>query len=91
MTEYNHARDNAIASLGKIIRHQNAFVTADQNMASQLVAYWIGLLPITHDVEEGQAQYEFLCDFLLGKPEFIFSGDPATTAVQLAKIFGEAF
>lgn len=91
MTLYNHARDNAIASLGKIIRYQNSFVTSDQGMASQLVAYWVGLLPITHDIEEGQAQYEFLSDFLLSKPEFIFSGDPASTAVQLAKIFGEAF
>jgi len=55
MTLYNHARDNAIASLGKIIRYQNSFVTSDQGMASQLVAYWVGLLPITHDIEEGQA------------------------------------
>ena len=60
-------------------------------MASQLVAYWIGLLPITYDLEEAQAQYEFLCDFLLGQPAFIFSGDAETTATQLAKIFGESF
>ena len=62
-------------------------------MASQLVAYWIGLLPITHDLEEAQAQYEFLCDFLLGEPEFIFtpSSDVSVTAGQLAKIFGESF
>jgi hypothetical protein len=91
VTEYQHAKDNAIASLGKVIRYQNAYVVKDQTMATQLVAYWIGLLPITHDLEEGQAQYEFLCDFLLGQPAFIFSGDPATTAMQLAKIFGEAF
>lgn len=91
LTLYHHARDNAIASLGKVIRHQLAFVQADANMASQLVAYWIGLLPITHDIEEAKAQYEFLCDFLLGQPAFIFSGDPASRAAELAKIFGESF
>lgn len=55
------------------------------------MTYWLGLLPITHDVEEATAQYEFLSTFLAEQPAFIFGADPATTAQQLAKIYGEAF
>ena len=34
VTEYNHARDNAIASLGKVIRYQQNYLSANQEMAS---------------------------------------------------------
>lgn len=60
-------------------------------MCSQLVQYWIAQLPITHDVEEAQLQFEFLCDFLLENPPFVLTGDLAQAAQQMAKIFGEAF
>ena len=90
MIEYNHARDNAIASIGKILKHQSALVWQNAAMASQLVSYWISLLPITHDLEEAQAQYEFLCDFI--REEKVFTDEGAVqTATQLATVFGESF
>lgn len=52
---YHHARDNAIASIGKVIKFQNAVVQNNPNYGSQLVTYWLGLLPITHDIEEAIA------------------------------------
>jgi hypothetical protein len=61
---YHHARDNAIASIGKVIKFQTEVVLQNPNYGAQLVTYWLGLLPITHDTEEAIAQYEWLSDFL---------------------------
>jgi hypothetical protein len=65
MTHFNYARDNAIASLGKIIKHQQSTLKQNPNTTMQLVKYWISLLPITHDVEEAQDQCILLADFVL--------------------------
>ena len=64
---YHHARDNAIASIGKVIKYQSNLVQSNPNYQANLVTYWLGLLPITHDIEEAAAQYEFLSDCLLGQ------------------------
>jgi len=88
---YHHARDNAIASIGKVIKYQTALVQSNPAYQGQLVSFWLGLLPITHDVEEAVAQYVYLSTFLLEQPAFIFGADATTAAQQLAKIYGEAF
>ena len=64
VTQYHHARDNAIASIGKVLKFQQSYVQSNPQIAAQLVQYWLGLLPITHDLEEAQIQYEFLSDFI---------------------------
>ena len=92
ITQYHHARDNAIASIGKVLKFKQDYLQGNPQMTAQLIQYWLGLLPITHDVEEAQSQYEYLSDFILENPAFIFgSGDAASTAATLAKIYGEAF
>lgn len=88
---YQHARDNAIASIGKVIKYQTALVGSNPNYGTQLVTYWLSLLPITHDVEEAVAQYEYLSDFILEQPQLILEANPSDAAQQLAKIYGEAF
>ena len=91
---YQHARENAIASIGKVIKYQTSLVQSNPNYKSNLITYWLGLLPITHDIEEAVAQYEFLSDCLLDQQngaQMILGSDPAATAHQLAKIYGEAF
>lgn len=55
--QFNHARDNAIASIGKVIKFQRQYIESNPEMSAQITRYWIDHLPITHDVEEGQAQY----------------------------------
>ena len=90
-TQFYHARDNAIASIGKVIKFQEAYVRQNPQMAQQLSTFWINTLPITHDVEEAQLQYQYLAEFLLKDPEFILGGNPAASAQQISKIFGEAF
>lgn len=68
VTQYHHARDNAIASLGKIIKYKQTYINNNPQVAAQLIQYWLGLLPITHDLEEAQANYEYLSDFLVEQP-----------------------
>lgn len=91
MTMYHHARDNAIASIGKIIKFQTGLVQGNPQLQGNLVTYWLGNLPITHDTEEAVAQFDFLSDLLAEQTAFILGADPAQTAQQLAKIYGEAF
>ena len=54
-TQFYHARDNAIASIGKVIKFQENYIRQTP-MAQQLTTFWINTLPITHDVEEAQLQ-----------------------------------
>ena len=49
-TQFHHARDNAVAALGKILKHQAGSV--DTGM---LVPHWLNLLPLTHDMEEAKS------------------------------------
>ena len=66
---YHHARDNGIASIGKVIKYQSAVVQGNPLYAGNLVTYWLSLLPITHDIEEAAAQFEYLSDFLAVQPD----------------------
>jgi hypothetical protein len=59
-TQFHHARDNAIASIGKILKYQKAHVKMNDEMYHKLTNYWLGLLPITHDTEEAQLQFQFV-------------------------------
>lgn len=52
--QFNHARDNAIASLGKILKYQKALIQSNQQIYQTLAQRWVSLLPITHDTEEAQ-------------------------------------
>ena len=91
MTMYHYARDNAIASIGKVIKYQNALVQSNPQYEVNLVTYWLSHLPITHDIQEATMQVEFLSEMLAEMPGFIFGADPAATAQTLAKIYGETF
>lgn len=89
LIQFHHARDNAVASLGKVLKYQNENLNPD--MCMQLIQYWLSLLPITHDIEEAQKQYDFLSDFILQRMDTLSGADPASASAQLAKILGEAF
>ena len=60
-------------------------------MYQRLTLYWIGLLPITHDIEEAQLQFEFVGEMVLQEPQILFTNDAQTAVNQIVKIFGEAF
>lgn len=90
-TQFNHARDNAIASLGKILKYQKAVVQQNKALYDQLAQKWVALLPITHDTEEAQLQYEFLGEFVLQEPAVLFSADPQAAVNHIVKVFAEAW
>lgn len=56
-TQFHHARDNAIASLGKIVKYQMDHLVSRAPLDSQVLNGWLNLLPISHDLEEAQGQH----------------------------------
>ena len=64
--QFMHAKDNAVAALGKIIRYQSATINA-----AQIIPNWLGLLPIKHDIEESKLQNEILASLLQDSPLLI--------------------
>jgi len=46
---YGHCRDNTIASIGKIIKHQ-----AENINLKEIIAAWISLLPLKYDKPEAK-------------------------------------
>lgn len=64
--QFNHARDNAVSALGKIIKFQSGFVDAPA-----LVVNWVGLLPIKNDIDEAKVQNDFLADILVSNPTLV--------------------
>jgi len=91
LNQFNHARDNAIASLGKIIQYRQDTLATDPAMAGQLLQYWLGCLPITNDLEEAFGQVEYLAEFVVTNLAGLTAADPANSAQRLAQIFGEYF
>lgn len=72
-----------------MLKFQNEHL--DQAIIPQLLSYWLEKLPITHDVEEAQLQYEFLSDCIMGRLDMLIGSNTEAAAAQLAKIMGEAF
>ena len=81
--QFNHARDNAIAALGKVIRYQTANVDAQA-----IIPGWLTLLPIKHDVEEAKIQNEILAEMLTEHPQVII-GEQYQRFEQVVVILGE--
>jgi len=79
---YGNAKDNAISSLGKIVRHHSASVDY-----TKLVPFWLENLPLKHDHEEAQIQHELLLDILISSPNLIL-GENAENMKGVLTIFG---
>lgn len=60
---HGHARDNAIASLGKCIKYQNC---------TDLLETWLQVLPLKFDKEEAREQHELLTDLIISNSQCIF-------------------
>lgn len=88
-TQYYHAKDNAVAALGKILKFQST--CADTNL---LVDFWVQNLPLTHDMEEAKVQNEFLADTMLRAPGMILEDSSGNLQMarleKLVVVLGEA-
>jgi len=65
--EWGYARDNLIASLGKIIRNHNNLINVNE-----LVPKWINSLPIMYDTREAQLQHTMLMEMILSNNHLVF-------------------
>lgn len=63
-SQFRHARDNAVAALGKVLKFQGANVDS-----AALIPHYVASLPLTDDMEEAQSTNEFLAFGLLKSPE----------------------
>ena len=65
-TQFNHARDNAIAALGRIIKYQEVHIDA-----ATIIPTWLSLLPLHHDLEEAKMQNEMFAEMLVKRPTVV--------------------
>ena len=83
LTQHYHAKDNAVAALGKVLKHQSG--CADTNL---LIGYWLQNLPLTHDMEEAKIQNKFFAENMLKSgPDMI--GAQGERLEQVVIILGE--
>ena len=60
---HGHARDNAIAAVGKLIKHHHVHMNL-----KTVVPAWLSLLPLKFDKIEGKVVTSLIADILLEKP-----------------------
>lgn len=67
---HGHARDNAIAAIGRMIRYQHA------NLDLNTVVYaWVKLLPLRFDKPEAKEAHDMLADMCMSNPEIVYGSD----------------
>jgi hypothetical protein len=68
--EHLHCKDNAISSIGKIIKQYD--VGDDMN---DLIVFWIEHMPIKIDLEESKIMNQLLSELLISKPNVLLGED----------------
>ena len=69
-TTFKHAKDNAISSIGKIIKHQNANIDV-----AQTVTFWFQNMPLRSDKGEAKIQNDLLADILQNQAQLLLKED----------------
>ena len=83
LTQHYHAKDNAVAALGKIMKYQSN--CADPNL---LIDFWLQNLPLSHDMEEAKIQNQFFAESMLKAPATVI-GANGERLEQIVVILGE--
>lgn len=83
------ARDNAVASLGKIVKYQSDSLTTS-NSLNTVVQLWVKYLPITYDLSETNEQHGLLADIFLNRAELIV-GENYSNLSGIIRIFGRIY
>jgi hypothetical protein len=65
-----HARDNAISSLGKVIKYQSSNLDL-----SVVIPAFVGVLPLRHDKVEARMMHDLLADLSLSHSSLVFGGN----------------
>merc|ERR1712151_919391 len=82
---HQSARDNATASIGKIIKYQGEKIDL-----KTVCDKWISFLPIEEDKSEGKEQYELLCKIVLERSDIIV-GENNKDLPQIIKVLSRAY
>ena len=83
--EWGYARDNLIASVGKIIKYHSNLVNINE-----LVPKWLSNLPIMHDQSEAKLQHTMLCELILSNNHIVF-GANNVNLIRIMRIFGKIY
>lgn len=78
---YGHCHDNAISSIGKIIKAHS-----DKFDYSLVLNFWISFMPLKYDKEEAIIQHDFLLDIMLNKPEMLLGNTEESMIGGIIKI-----
>lgn len=76
--QYGHARDNAIASVGKIIK-------AHSIVLPEVLTFWLSNLPLKFDKPEAHIQHKFLAELTISRSDLL-SAELITKTIQ---VFGQ--
>eukprot|EP00826_Nyctotherus_ovalis_P021889 TRINITY_DN1714_c0_g1_i2.p1 TRINITY_DN1714_c0_g1~~TRINITY_DN1714_c0_g1_i2.p1 ORF type:complete len:1100 (+),score=368.01 TRINITY_DN1714_c0_g1_i2:202-3501(+) len=79
------ARDNAVASIGKILKHQSNTVSF-----GEIWSKWLHYLPITVDMDEGKDTHLFVVETVLNNPEMAV-GSEGNLLPELIRVFIKIF
>jgi choline kinase len=83
--EFLSAKDNAVSSIGKIIKYQSKSINLKET-----VSKWLHLLPIEVDKVEAFDQYELLCDIINNSPDLIV-GENNSNLVKIICLLGKIY
>lgn len=86
--EYLHCRDNAISSIGKIIRQYREDLNYIDTDWDELILYWIQHMPIKMDLEESKVMNQLLADLCVTKIEVIL-GENYIRFPMIMELLGE--
>lgn len=81
--EYLHCKDNAISSIGKIIKQYDH--GDDMN---DLMVFWIEHMPIKMDLDESKIMNQLLSELLVSKPDVLL-GDDLHRLPSVLELLGE--
>ena len=73
---HGHARDNAIASIGKIIK-------AHSVVQSDILKFWLSCLPLKFDKPEAHAQHKFLAELTISRPDLVSSNEDIVKTITV--------
>ncbi|CAG9316983.1 unnamed protein product [Blepharisma stoltei] len=80
---HGHAKDNAVAALGKIIKYQSGSINS-----ATIVPAWVNLLPLRRDKEEAKLMHDLLADITISNMALTI-GENNERLEHVVKIFAE--
>jgi hypothetical protein len=70
MFKFSHARDNAVAAIGRVVKYQSQHQTTPQ-----VTSTWLHLMPLTHDLVESKEQNQQLAEMMMANPQALLGAN----------------